>query len=267
MTHIRVVAPSRMLPREAAERAAELAAGVSGVTLRFDDQCFLSEGHFAGSDQERAAAFIRAANDPEVDAVWFARGGYGACRILTPVLEGLEESARSKTYLGYSDGGYLLGALGAAGFGKCVHGPMVADLLREGGEEAVGRVLSFFAGDSQERPVAYAFNLAVLSSLVATDHCPDFAGEAVMIEEVGEHLYAIDRMLFTVFASGALRGASGVMLGRVSEVPENDIAFGEEPEAILHRWCRRYGVPYLGSAPIGHDADNELIAFPSVPSV
>jgi muramoyltetrapeptide carboxypeptidase len=263
MRTVRVVAPSRTLPKEAAERVLAIASSLGTIDLQFDDQCFASEGHFAGSDKERQAAFLRAANDPKVDAVWFARGGYGACRLLSGVLEKAREAARCKTYLGYSDGGYMLAALSSAGFGQQVHGPMVADVLRPGGEAAAKRALSFLAGEAPNIGAGYAFNLAVLSSLVATPHCPSFEGHVVMIEEVGEHLYAIDRMLFTVFASGRLRGAEGIKLGRISEVPENDIAFGEDEEAILERWCQAYAVPYLGRAPIGHDTDNQLVAFPS----
>ncbi|MEV9375796.1 LD-carboxypeptidase, partial [Klebsiella pneumoniae] len=96
-------------------RALGLAAvAMPEVDLVFHPQCFLSEGHFAGSDAVRAAAFLEVANDPAFDAIWFARGGYGSNRILHSVMPQLGEAARRKTYLGFSDMGFLLGALYAA---------------------------------------------------------------------------------------------------------------------------------------------------------
>ncbi|HCK84695.1 MAG TPA: LD-carboxypeptidase, partial [Hyphomonadaceae bacterium] len=77
----------------------------------FHKQCFLSAGHFAGDDAARAAAFVEFANDPGLDAIWFARGGYGACRMAEAALAQLNDAARAKTYLGYSDAGALLGGL------------------------------------------------------------------------------------------------------------------------------------------------------------
>ncbi|NRA29260.1 MAG: LD-carboxypeptidase [Parvularculaceae bacterium] len=257
---VRVVAPSRALPQEAADLALRLAEEFPRVQLEIDDQSFAAEGHFAGSDEVRAAAFVRAANDPDVDAVWLARGGYGACRILDKVIPAFSNEAKDKIVCGYSDGGFLLGALDRADVGRPVHASMVADGLREGGDEALRRVLTFFSSDADPEP-ACVFNLAVLSSLVASPHCPDFRDRIVVIEEIDEHLYAIDRALFTLFASGRLEGCAGLKLGRVLGVPENDIAFGETPERMVRRWCSAYGITYLGEADVGHDADNQVIPF------
>jgi muramoyltetrapeptide carboxypeptidase len=98
MKTIAVVAPSCRLTPETAERVAALAEHLHAgrVSLRFHPQCFLSHNHFAGEDHERAAAFIEVANDPAVDAVWFARGGYGAVRMIEAVLPALGDAARGK---------------------------------------------------------------------------------------------------------------------------------------------------------------------------
>jgi muramoyltetrapeptide carboxypeptidase len=73
----------------------------------FHPQCFASHGHFAGDDDTRAQAFIDIANDESYDAVWFARGGYGSCRVAESVMRRLTEASRRKTYVGYSDAGML----------------------------------------------------------------------------------------------------------------------------------------------------------------
>ena len=263
---VAVVAPSRTLPQVAADKLFDL--GTAEIEFHVHPQCFLEQGHFAGSDDERAKAFIEVANDPSFDAVWLARGGYGACRILDRVLPELGPASRGKHYLGYSDGGYLLAALASRGVGRSVHAPMVADGLREGGAAALQRVAGWLRSDSEgvepscDHEGAFAFNLAVLSSLVSGPYLPSLEGRVLMIEEVDEHLYAIDRVLFTAFASGRLAGLKGLRLGRVSMVPENDVPFGEEPEAMVARWCSAYAIPYLGRAEIGHDANNRIVPFP-----
>src|SRR4051812_2259152 len=100
---IGIVAPSTPIARDAADRVTALAAEARPeLELVFHPQCFLSHNHFAGSDEVRAAAFLEVANDPAFDALWFARGGYGSCRIAETVLARLTPAARDKIYLGYS---------------------------------------------------------------------------------------------------------------------------------------------------------------------
>ena len=77
----------------------------------FHEQCYYEAGHFAGTDAQRAQAFLEFANDPAFDAIWFARGGYGSNRILHTVMPQLGPAARHKTYIGFSDIGFMLGAL------------------------------------------------------------------------------------------------------------------------------------------------------------
>src|SRR3954467_8143444 len=111
---IAVVAPSCPLKREAAERVEAIVAGRGDCELVIHPQCFLSDGHFAGPDEARLAALREVMADPSFDAVWFARGGYGSNRIAEAALAGLT-AARGKTYMGYSDAGFLLGGFCKAG--------------------------------------------------------------------------------------------------------------------------------------------------------
>jgi len=263
---VAICAPATPFTREDAARVLALAADYPGVELEFHEQCHAVAGHFAGPDEQRLAAFVECANDPGFDAVWFARGGYGSNRIAQAAIARLGPAARRKAYLGYSDGGYLLGGLYRAGIGRPVHAPMPIDLRREGGEDAVRRVLAWFGGDrSGEEPARdgrhprVAFNLTTLAMLCGTPLMPGLAGHVVMVEEVSEHLYAIDRLFF--HATAHLGGIAGLRLGRVSDVPENDRPFGAEPEEIARFWCERHGLPYLGRADIGHDAANRIVPF------
>jgi muramoyltetrapeptide carboxypeptidase len=266
MSRIAICAPSTPISRDVAERVTALAATeFPELELHFHEQCFVEDGHFAGSDAVRLAALLECVNDPAFDAVWFAKGGYGANRIAAQAIAQFGDAARSKTFLGYSDCGYLLAGLYRAGFGYPVHGPMPIDVRREGGEAAIRRALGWLRGDAaglesslDGRPVV-AFNLMTLAMLCGTDLMPVLAGHVVLVEEVAEHLYAVDRLFFHV--TQHLRGIAGLRLGRIGAVPENDRSFGSSPEGIARDWCTRSGIPFLGQADIGHDADNKIVPF------
>ncbi|MEM6413064.1 MAG: LD-carboxypeptidase [Pseudomonadota bacterium] len=269
---IAITAPARALDRAAAEAVLKLnreKLDAGALELVFHPQCFSRNGHFAGTDAERASAFLEAANDPSFDAVWFARGGYGSCRFGEDTFTAMSPAAMDKIYLGYSDLGFVLARLQSAGIGKPAHGPMPADILHEGGEAAILRVLNWLAFsdasslEATPKPSApvLAFNIMVLASAMSGTNKPNLAGRILMLEEVGEHLYAMDRALFAIFMTDAAKSLAGVMLGRVSHIPENDIEFGATPEAIIQFWCKRAGVPYLGRADIGHDAENKIVPF------
>jgi muramoyltetrapeptide carboxypeptidase len=266
MIRVAICAPSTPFTREDAARVGGVARAFPGIELHFHEQCYAVDGHFAGSDDVRLAAFLECANDPAFDAVWFVRGGYGANRIAQAAVERLDHVAGRKAFLGYSDGGYLLAALYRAGIGQPVHAPMPTDIRRERGEAAVARSLAWLAGDRvgeepslDGRHPAVAFNLTTLAMLGGTPLMPGLAGHVVMVEEVSEHLYAVDRLFF--HASAHLGGIAGLRLGRVSEVPENDRPFGATPDEIARFWCARHGIPFLGAADIGHDAANRIVPF------
>jgi muramoyltetrapeptide carboxypeptidase len=269
---IGVVAPGTRIDHELAERVKAFAADAfldQAPEIVFHPQCFLSEGHFAGSDDERAKAFLDIANDPKFDALWIARGGYGACRMAEQVMAGYHDSARAKTYLGYSDAGALFGGLYKLGFANLAHGPMPIDLTREGGEAAVRRALAYLverAPEALELTVMAggkfaAFNIMILHSILGTPLEPDLSGHVIMLEDLNEYLYRIDRALFQVFASPNIRRAKGIKLGRISSVPDNDKPFGVGAEEMVKYWCARAGVAYLGRADIGHDVENKVVPF------
>jgi muramoyltetrapeptide carboxypeptidase len=267
---IGVVAPSTRLLPEAAEQVRALAeARFPEAELVFHPQCFLSHNHFAGPDPVRADAFVEIANNPAFDALWFARGGYGSCRIAEGVIERLAPAAGEKTYLGYSDAGFLLAGLQRAGFANLAHGPMPQDIRRDGGEGAVARALAWLVGRdplalepglADARP-ALAFNITVLSHLLGTILEPDLAGRVLLLEDVSEHLYRTDRAMFHIVSNPAVRRCAGIRIGRLSDVPENDRDFGESGEQIARHWCERAGIAFLGRADIGHDAHNKVVPF------
>jgi muramoyltetrapeptide carboxypeptidase len=271
---IAVVAPASRLSPDVADKVRAVVGSLypDGRTeIFFHPQCFMSHGHFAGDDETRARAFLDVANDDNIDAVWFARGGYGSCRITEAVIRGLKAPARRKTYLGYSDCGTLLAALYKAGFEAVAHGPMVQDILRDGGEAAIERALAWMVDRAPEtlEPAVdgsnktAAFNITVLSQLLGTPLQPDLDGHVLMLEEVSEAMYRIDRSLFHITSNPGIRRVAGIMLGRCSDITANEPDFAMSEEEVARIWCDRSGIPWLGRADIGHDTGNRIVPFGS----
>lgn len=267
MTRIAICAPATAITRDhAAAMEQFVAAEYPQHSVWFHDQCFETYAHYAGDDLTRLNALVECANSPEYDAVWFAKGGYGSNRIAQAATARMNDAAREKTYVGFSDMGYMLAALYRAGIGQPVHGSMPVSARSERGRGALRRVLNWFSGDASGvepsvdgKTPTVAFNLITLAMLVDTPLLPDLTGHIVMVEEVSEHLYAIDRLFFSL--ANTLPRLAGLRLGAVTAVPENDREFGQTPEEIAKFWCDRAGIPYLGRARIGHTGDNHVVPF------
>ncbi|MFN3862862.1 MAG: LD-carboxypeptidase [Erythrobacter sp.] len=267
MTNIAICAPATPITREHQTALEELvAAEFPRHRLTFHAQCFERQGHFAGDDLRRLTALLECANDPAFDVVWFAKGGYGSNRIAEAAVAQMNASARTKTYIGFSDAGYLLAALYRNGIGQSVHGHMPVSARSQGGREAIRRVLRWLEGDTSgvepsldgTTPAA-AFNLITLAMIAGTPMMPDLTGHVLMIEEVAEHLYAIDRLFFHLALT--LPRLAGLRLGAITDVPENYVEFGQGEEDIARYWCDRAGIPYLGRALIGHTSANRVVPF------
>jgi len=267
MTNIAICAPATPITREQSEALEALvAAEFPGHRVTFHDQCFERAGHFAGDDLRRLSALLEFANDPAFDVVWFAKGGYGSNRIAEAAVAQMNRAARTKTYIGFSDAGYLLAALYRERIGQSVHGHMPVSARSEGGKEAIRRVLRWLEGDTSglepsldgTTPAA-AFNLITLAMMAGTPMMPDLTGHVLMVEEVAEHIYSIDRLFFHL--AGTLPRLAGLRLGYVTDVPENYVEFGQSEEDIARFWCDRMGVPYLGRAEIGHTSANRVVPF------
>jgi muramoyltetrapeptide carboxypeptidase len=146
---------------------------------------------------------------------------------------------------------------------------MPQDLRRPGGEAAVKRGLAWLVDQSAEAlepSVSWsgktaAFNITILSNLLGTPWQPDLSDHVLLLEEVSEHMYRIDRSLCHITSNPAIRKAAGIRLGRCSDIPENDRPFGMDEEEVARFWCKRSGIPWLGRADIGHDADNKVTPF------
>lgn len=219
--------------------------------------------YLAARDRERAAALREAYADPEVRAVVVARGGYGAMRILQNV-DWDEVAARGKPLVGFSDATAMHLALFARG-AKSVHGPVVTQ-LGEQPPESIERLFSLLESTSAPPPIAgrqlvggvasgrvAGGCLSLVAALAGTPFLPSLEGCILLLEEVGEAAYRLDRMWTQLRLSGALEGVAGFAIGSLTDCPASG---GVEAGDVLAELAAATGKPTLVDLPIGHGAVN-----------
>jgi muramoyltetrapeptide carboxypeptidase len=268
---VAVVSPSSPVPSD------RLDAGIAvldawGLRVVEGQATRTAQGHLAGSDEQRAADFNAAIRDPAVRAVWASRGGYGATRIINRV-DWRALRADPKLLIGFSD----VTALLVAAWQRCglvtVHGQFVARLHRQHQRtrEALRRMLfgapsarviaggaAFGARGRVEGPLVGG-NLAVLTALIGTSDELRAAGCVLLLEEVAEAPYRVDRMLTQLRASSGLGDVRGIALGRpVACDPEPNAASASFAEVITDRFGD-LGVPILTGLPVGHTDDQHPV--------
>src|SRR5262245_2779455 len=213
---VAVVAPGFAV-RAAALRAGLAALRDMGFKVQVGEHVLSRHGYLAGTDAQRAADLNRAARDRRVRGIWFARGGYGTARLLDRLDWKALDGDPSRVFVGYSDATALFSPILRHGGSLCLYGPMVSELgdakaYHAGSLKALLRGESWairFSPSQVIRPGRaqgrlLGGNLAVLTHLLGTPHAPDWKGALVLLEDVGEEVYRIDRMLQHLRMTGAL---------------------------------------------------------------
>lgn len=231
-------------------------------------------GYLAGPDEVRRADLQAAFDDPSVDAVWAIRGGYGTMRVL-PRLDFAPLVRRPKAFVGFSDNTALHLALARAGL-VSFHGPHAGGSFPALAERCFRDVL-FEAAPAGPLPPApsdptpralvggvaegelIGGNLAMLAALCGTPWALEARGRIVVIEDVGETVYRIDRMLVQLALAGALEGAAGIAFGRFTDTPATDAA--RPLETVLEECALSLGVPAVMELPVGHVDENWTLPF------
>ncbi len=261
---IAVVAPSSPFDRDRFERGVRALQDM-GFEPRFGEGVHARHaGYLAGPDTRRLDELLRALRDPSARALVLARGGYGLLRIAT----GIPLELISKPVVGYSDA-TVLHELWWRAKSPSVHGPMCTQLGEDAAAVARLRALLFGAvpeplrwtprtvrAGRAEGPLRGG-NLAVLASLCGTPLQPSFRGAIVLLEDLNEPAYRLDRLCTQLLLSGAFEGAAGFVVGDLSvEGEDND---GRD-EAVGER-LSTLGVPVVLGAPFGHAGRNQPVAL------
>ena len=227
-------------------------------------------GYLGGTDPERLQDLNAALADDDVDAVWCVRGGYGSMRIL-PHVEWASLARRPRALIGFSD----VTALHAAAGTRCglitYHSPTARGTLTEfsraslvravvEGRDPCGRAdaaRTVRGGHAHGRFVGG--NLALLAALVGTPFAPDYRGALLVLEDIGEPAYRIDRMLTQLRLSGALGQLAGLVVGHFTEPAPGHELSADALDALVAEAADVAGVPAIVGAPVGHVDDQWTI--------
>ena len=222
--------------------------------------------YFSGTDRERISDLAAAWNDPTVDAVLTLGGGWGAARVLEA---GFRFPRRPKWSLGFSDTSSLLLAQWAAGLPGGIHGS-------SGGTDAQwqrtvallrGQPVAPLQGEPRRRGIArgplVVTNLTVATHLIGTPWLPSLKGAILVLEDVGEAPYRVDRMLTQWRSAGLLEHLAGVACGRFSWAKDDILPGDFTMEEILEERLGDLGIPLVLNLPVGHGRPNQALPLGS----
>jgi len=233
------------------------------------------DGYLAGTDEARRADLNRFVADDSIDAIWCIRGGYGAMRLLN----GLDYAAwrdHPKTLIGYSDVTALHAAIGPRADLVTFHGQTAraelteftrASLVAAVTEVGDGGAGPMTAPDASvlragcARGTLAGGNLAVLSALMGTAFAPPLDDAILVLEDVNESVYRLDRMFTQLRLSGALDRVAAIAFGHFTDIPEDQHGEDCTLDDLLREIADRCGVPCVARIPVGHIPDQWTIPF------
>jgi muramoyltetrapeptide carboxypeptidase len=263
---VALVAPSGIIPDPAnIDRACENARSFGWEPVVGENASRL-HGYLAGTDAERVADLNRALRDDAIDAIWCIRGGYGAMRLLRDIdYDALESNPRP--LIGFSD----ITAIHSAIHRECgivsFHGPTARGDLSDFSRDSLTRALVGQLDSCGVAPGARALrpgsargrlaggNLALVASLIGTPWSVDFDGAILVLEDIDEAVYRVDRMMRQLLLAGALSGCVAIVGGDFRP-PEGERAAGNRAiDEVLAEVAEEVGIPCLAGAPFGHIHD------------
>ena len=268
-----VVSPASAIDREYLERGV-VALKRMGFRVKVSSHALDRSAILAGTDAVRASELQKFFADPEVDAIFAARGGYGAGRIL-PLLDFDAIARTPKVFMGFSDATFILNALvGRAGM-VCFHGPMVAmDFAHGLGEASLDHLRRLLAGDltSFALPARAALKegiaegevvggcLSMVAASIGTPYAPPFDDAVLFLEDTGEKAYRIDRMLVQLAQAGVLERVVAVVFGALRPPDSSEAEYRLIGECVAEQ-AARLECPVLSGIEAGHGSANFTIPF------
>lgn len=265
---VALVAPSGVLAGDTdVARAVDTAVGL-GWQPRVGAAVLARDGYFAGSDTARAHDLLAALDDDAIDGIWCLRGGYGATRLLpmvAPAITRHVQDARHapKALLGYSDITALHASWQAAG-GVSYHAPVARAMLPPFSRDALVVAVSTRDAVSWQAPAATTIrggvatgrlvggNLALVAALCGTPWAVRGRDAIVVLEDVGEATYRLDRMLTQLRLAGTFEGCVALACGQFTDCPAGAEGAQRSVHTLVHELADALGVPTVLGLPIGH---------------
>lgn len=270
---VAITCPAKKLPKPMTDAIALLESW--GLEVVLGDTINASYHQFAGDDELRAADMQRFIDDDDIKAIIAARGGYGTVRMIDKVnFYRLKENP--KWIIGFSDITLLHLHLYANYGLQTIHGQMPVNVPDASAKSLQSLKNALFGHEvsCQYKPhgryrngvangVLIGGNLSLLIASLGSVSDFSYDGKILFIEDVGEYLYAIDRMIRTLDRAGKLKNLAGLIVGGFTDIKDNDIPFGQTVTDIVMEVVKNYAYPVCFDFPAGHVPDNRALILGS----
>jgi muramoyltetrapeptide carboxypeptidase len=267
---IGIVCPSGFMPVERASECIRVLNEEWGFPTKVGKTLGNEYNYFSGTDEERLADFQQMLDDDEVKAILCARGGYGLSRIIDKI-DFKKFKKQPKWIIGYSDITVLHSHLYSNYYISSLHAPM-AGAFNDAGyinrfvqslrHALEGKKLKYSCEPHEFNKKGEAIgeliggNLSLLAHLVGTDSDIKTRGRILFLEDIGEYLYNIDRMMYQLKRSGKLSKLAGLIIGGFTETKNTERPFGQTAYEIIRDVVKEYDYPVCFGFPVSHGKEN-----------
>lgn len=266
---IAIVSPAKSISAQVISNAKQIIEGF-GLKVKIGKHAASIYHQFAGTDQQRTEDFQQMLDDEEVKMILCSRGGYGSVRIIDQLDFG-HFIKHPKWIVGFSDITVFHSHLYSNFKIESMHAKMPLNFPENGvGDQSIKNLFSALAGKSLEyeipsyplnrngtvEAIIVGGNLSILCSLLGSCSDIDTDGKTLFIEEVGENLYRLDRMMWTLKRAGKLSNLSGLVVGGLTSMEDNEVKFGKSAEEIIAESVSEYDYPVCFNFPAGHQKEN-----------
>lgn len=266
---IAIVAPAKAIEQEHVLFAKEFLEK-AGFRVEIGENCLGNHHYFSGDEGQRLTDFQQALNHPEVKAILCARGGYG-CVQLVDRINWAGQISEPKWIIGFSDVTYFHQRMQRHGIAS-IHGTMPLN-FQQNSEEALSTLLASIQGNAMDftwkgtalnklgkaNGKLIGGNLSILYALLGTDDQVDYSDSILYIEDVGEPIYAIDRMFYALSKAGILDRIKGLLVGGMTNLTDSAVPFGKRYEEVVLSHFDYRNIPIAFDFPAGHIDDNRAL--------
>lgn len=266
---VAITCPAKKLPADITEGIQLLQSW--GLNVLIGETVNSSYHQYAGNDELRAREFQKFIDDASVKAIFAARGGYGTIRIIDQLDFG-SFSTVPKWVIGFSDITVLHSHIYANYQVGTIHGQMPMN-VPDGTKPSLETLRKALFGESFDysyqsltenkdgfaEGILIGGNLTLLVMIGGSVSEMDFTGRILFLEDVGEYLYSIDRMMWNLKRAGKLSSLKGLIAGGFTDLKDNDIPFGQTAEEIIFSHVKEYNYPVCFNFPAGHISDNHAL--------
>ena len=263
---IGIVAPARWIEQNKYNSIIQFIEQNGYKVLR-GESTYKQYGPFAGDDSLRLNDMQQMIDNNNISAILCLRGGYGTIRIIDNLnFENLK--THPKWIIGFSDITILHNALSNINI-KSIHGQMPINFIEnKNSAESLFKILKGekihynIKADNLNKKgtikgILTGGNIAILCSLLGTDFDTEWKGKILFIEEVGEYLYRLDRLMYQLKLSGKLKDIAGLIIGGLSSMKDNSPTFGQTAKEIIYNVIKEYNYPVCFNFSAGHIPNNQ----------